>query len=136
MDVQDDGAFASNEYERQPVPEEKTKGLGSFVGLFGSEHVAATELLIGPLFVIHGVSAFDVLVGLLVGNLLAVLSWTLFVTPTLHAAELVSVQISHAGMILGTIGWFASAIFWIRSRRELFRVFLLIKIRGAPDLGG
>ena len=42
----------------------------------------------------------------------------LFVTPTLHAAELVSVQISHAGMILGTIGWFASAIFWIRSRRD------------------
>ena len=81
MDVQDDGAFASNEYERQPVPEEKTKGLGSFVGLFGSEHVAATELLIGPLFVIHGVSAFDVLVGLLVGNLLAVLSWTLLVAP-------------------------------------------------------
>ncbi len=80
IDVQDDG-FTVNEYERQPVPEEKTKGLGSFLGLFASEHVAATELLIGPLFVASGVTAFDVLVGLLVGNFLAVLSWTLLVAP-------------------------------------------------------
>jgi len=74
-------AFAANEYEREPVPENKTKGLRSFVGLFASEHVAATELLIGPLFVAAGVSAFDLLVGLLVGNLLAVLSWTLLTAP-------------------------------------------------------
>ena len=63
---------ASEEYERQPVPQEKTKGLRSFLGLFASEHVAATELLIGPLFVAAGVTVFDVLVGLLVVNLLAV----------------------------------------------------------------
>ncbi len=73
--------LAVNEYERQPVPEDKTKGLGSFVGLFASEHVAATELLIGPLFVASGVRAFDVLVGLLVGNLLAVLTWTFITAP-------------------------------------------------------
>jgi purine-cytosine permease-like protein len=77
----EDAGFASNEYERQPVPENKTKGLKSFVGLFAGEHVAATELLIGPLFVASGVSAFDVLVGLLVGNLLAVLSWTFITAP-------------------------------------------------------
>jgi len=75
------GGFAANEYERQPVPEDKTKGLKSFVGLFASEHVAGTELLIGPLFVAAGVSAFDVLVGLLVGDFLAVLSWTLLTAP-------------------------------------------------------
>ena len=75
------GGFSANEYEREPVPENKTKGLGSFVGLFASEHVAATELLIGPLFVASGVSAFDVLVGLLVGNLLAVLTWTCITAP-------------------------------------------------------
>jgi len=69
------------EYERQPVPENKTKGLKSFVGLFASEHVAATELLIGPLFVAAGVRAFDVIVGLLVGNLLAVFSWTFLTAP-------------------------------------------------------
>ena len=70
-----------SEFEREPVPEEQTKGLRSFLGLFASEHVAATELLIGPLFVAAGVSAFDVLVGLLLGNLLAVLSWTLLTAP-------------------------------------------------------
>ena len=70
-----------NEYERQPVPEDQTRGIGGFLGLFASEHVAATELLIGPLFVAAGVSAFDVLVGLLVGNLLAVLTWTFVTAP-------------------------------------------------------
>lgn len=74
-------AFGAEEFEREPVPEEKTKGLKSFVGLFASEHVAGTELLIGPLFVAAGVSAFDVLVGLLAGNLLAVLSWTFLTAP-------------------------------------------------------
>jgi len=78
---QDEGAFAANEYEREPVPENRTKGLKSFIGLAASEHVAATELLIGPLFIAAGVSAFDVLVGLLLGNLLAVLSWTLLTAP-------------------------------------------------------
>jgi len=72
---------ATNEYEREPVPENKTKGLKSFIGLFASEHVAGTELVIGPLFVAHGVSAFDLLVGLLIGNLLAVLSWTFLTAP-------------------------------------------------------
>ena len=77
----EESGFAVNEYERQPVPENKTKGIGGFLGLFASEHVAATELLIGPLFIIHGVSPFDLLVGLLVGNLLAVLSWTFLTAP-------------------------------------------------------
>jgi purine-cytosine permease-like protein len=69
------------EYERQPVPEDKTKTAKSFWGLFSSEHVAGTELLIGPLFVVHGVSAFDVLVGLIIGNILAVLSWRYMTVP-------------------------------------------------------
>ena len=73
--------YASEEFERQPVPESNTKGLKSFVGLFAGEHVAATELLIGPLFVAAGVSAVGVLGGLLIGNLLAVLSWTLLTAP-------------------------------------------------------
>lgn len=76
-----EGGFAVQEYEHQPVPEDKTKGIRSFLGLFASEHVAATELLIGPLFVATGVTAFDVLVGLLLGNFLAVLSWTFLTAP-------------------------------------------------------
>ena len=70
-----------NEYEREPVPEQARLGLKSYVGMFAGEHVAGTELMIGPLFLAAGVSAFDFIFGLLVGNLLAVLSWTLFTAP-------------------------------------------------------
>jgi purine-cytosine permease-like protein len=72
---------AANEYEREPVPEKAWLGLKSYVGQFAGEHVAGTELMIGPLFLAAGVSAFDFIVGLLVGNLLAVLSWTFFTAP-------------------------------------------------------
>ena len=66
---------AVDEFERESVPESRLKGLRSFVGMYAGEHAAGTEFMIGPLFVTHGVSAFDVLVGLLLGNLMAVLSW-------------------------------------------------------------
>ncbi|NLN02184.1 MAG: hypothetical protein GX174_09830 [Lentisphaerae bacterium] len=69
------------EYEREPVPEHAWLGLKSYVGQFAGEHVAGTELMIGPLFLAAGVSAFDFFAGLFVGNLLAVLSWTLFTAP-------------------------------------------------------
>ena len=72
---------AANEYEREPVPEKAWLGLKSYVGQFAGEHVAGTELMIGPLFLAAGVSAFDFIVGLLVGNLLAVLSWTFLTAP-------------------------------------------------------
>ncbi|MFA6562304.1 MAG: hypothetical protein WCV00_10400 [Verrucomicrobiia bacterium] len=69
------------EFERERVPDRALLGLKSYVGQFAGEHVAGTELMIGPLFLAAGVSAFDLIVGLLVGNLLAVLSWTLFTAP-------------------------------------------------------
>lgn len=72
---------ASCEYERQAVPERAWLGLKSYVGQFAGEHVAGTELMIGPLFLAAGVSAIDFFAGLFVGNLLAVLSWTLFTAP-------------------------------------------------------
>jgi len=81
IEEKDQSKLISDEFEREPVPENMTKGFKSFIGMFAGEHVAGTELLIGPLFVVHGVSAFDLLVGLLVGNLLAVLSWTLLTAP-------------------------------------------------------
>jgi purine-cytosine permease-like protein len=70
-----------NEYEREPVPEHKLKGMKSFVGMYAGEHTAGTEFVIGPLFVVHGVSAPDLFLGLLVGNLLAVLSWAFLCAP-------------------------------------------------------
>jgi purine-cytosine permease-like protein len=72
---------AINEFEREPVPERKTKDFRSFVNMMAGEHIAGTEFVIGPLFVLHGVSAFDVFVGLLVGNLLAVLSYAFICGP-------------------------------------------------------
>jgi purine-cytosine permease-like protein len=66
---------AVNEFEREPIPEGKLKGLWSFIGTYAGEHTAGTEFVLGPLFVAHGVSARELLFGLLVGNILAVLSW-------------------------------------------------------------
>jgi purine-cytosine permease-like protein len=77
-----------NEYEREPVPEHALLGLKSFVGQYAGEHVAGTELMIGPLFVAAGVSAVDLIYGLLLGNLLAVLSWTFFTAPIATRARL------------------------------------------------
>ncbi|MCP9236014.1 cytosine permease [Lewinella sp. JB7] len=67
--------IAGGEYEREPVPAAKWKGWGSFLGMYAGEHAAGTEFVIGPLFLTAGVSAFDLIIGLLLGNFLAVLSW-------------------------------------------------------------
>ena len=66
---------AVNEYEQQPIPSNKLKGWRSFLGTYAGEHTAGTEFVIGPLFVAHGASAIDLVTGLLLGNILAVLSW-------------------------------------------------------------
>ncbi|MFS4418727.1 purine-cytosine permease family protein [Maribacter sp. 2307ULW6-5] len=70
-----------NEYERQPVPKKSVKGFKSFVGMVAGEHIAGTEFIIGPLFVLHGVGILDIFLGLFIGNLLATLSWTLVCAP-------------------------------------------------------
>lgn len=72
---------ALNEFDREPVSEDRLQGPANFIGLYAGEHVAGTEFVIGPLFVAHGVAAFDLFLGLLVGNLLAVLSWAFICAP-------------------------------------------------------
>lgn len=69
------------EFEKEPVPASKHKGWWSFLGMYAGEHTAGTEFVIGPLFVAHGVSAGDLVFGLLLGNLLAVLSWAFLCAP-------------------------------------------------------
>jgi len=64
-----------DEFEREPVPEHAQKGASAFWGMYAGEHTAGTEFMIGPLFVAWGASAFDLIIGLLLGNLLAVLTW-------------------------------------------------------------
>ncbi|HET6568882.1 MAG TPA: hypothetical protein VFG50_13020, partial [Rhodothermales bacterium] len=69
------------EFEREPVSPDKLKPGRYFAGLLAGEHVAATEFVIGAFFVLHGVTFRDLLVGLLIGNTLAVLTWTFVCAP-------------------------------------------------------
>mgnify|MGYP006294268119 CR=1 FL=1 len=69
------------EYDREPVSEDKLQPGRYFAGNFAGEHTAGTEFVIGALFVTWGAGAMDVMLGLAVGNLLAVLSWALVCAP-------------------------------------------------------
>ncbi|WP_430905810.1 purine-cytosine permease family protein [Maribacter sp. 2-571] len=75
MTTEQNAPSTSGEFEREPIPQGKLKSWKSFLGMYAGEHAAGTEFMIGPLFLTAGVSAFDLIVGLLLGNLLAVLSW-------------------------------------------------------------
>lgn len=76
------------EFDREPVAEHAWKSGRYFAGLFAGEHVAATEFVIGAFFVLHGVTLADLVVGLLIGNLLAVLSWTFVCAPIATSTRL------------------------------------------------
>lgn len=67
--------------EQLPVPKGKLHGGKYFAGLYAGEHVAATEFVIGATFVALGASTKDIILGLLIGNILAVLSWTFITAP-------------------------------------------------------
>ena len=56
---------SGGEFEREPVPKRALLGFKSFIGMYAGEHCAGTELMIGPLFIAAGVSAKDLIVGLL-----------------------------------------------------------------------
>ena len=67
--------------EQLPVPAHQLHHWTHFAGLYAAEHVAATEFVIGATFVALGATTMDIIIGLLVGNILAILSWTLITTP-------------------------------------------------------
>lgn len=67
--------------EQLPVSKSRLHGGKYFAGLYAGEHVAATEFVIGATFVSLGASTKDIIVGLLIGNILAVLSWTFITAP-------------------------------------------------------
>ncbi|MFT6861882.1 MAG: purine-cytosine permease-like protein [Akkermansiaceae bacterium] len=77
-----------NEYERTPVPAEAQKGPGKFWGMYAGEHAAGTEFMIGPLFLLNGVTLQNIFLGLLVGNILAVLSWRYLCAPIATKARM------------------------------------------------
>ena len=74
-------SIADMDDELLPVPRHRLHGPGHFLGLYGSEHVAATEFVIGAAFVAMGATIHDILIGLLIGNTLAVLSFWLITAP-------------------------------------------------------
>ena len=72
---------SQGEFEREPVPDHALLGQGKFWGMYAGEHAAGTEFMIGPLFLAAGASLQDLVLGLLLGNILAVLTWRFLVTP-------------------------------------------------------
>ncbi len=74
--------------EQLPVPKHRQHGAGHFAGLYSAEHVAATEFVFGATFVALGASIWDILIGLLIGNALAVLSFWLVTAPIAVQARL------------------------------------------------
>ncbi|MBR9791545.1 MAG: nucleoside transporter [Gammaproteobacteria bacterium] len=69
------------EFENQPVAANKLEPARHFAASYAGEHVAGTEFVIGALFVSLGVSTYDVIVGLLMGNILAILTWAFITAP-------------------------------------------------------
>lgn len=74
-------SIADMDDEQLPVPPHKLYRWPYFAGLYASEHVAATEFVIGATFVALGAGVWDILLGLLIGNTLAILSFTLITAP-------------------------------------------------------
>ncbi|MDP4643875.1 MAG: hypothetical protein NWS71_05465, partial [Opitutales bacterium] len=77
----------SGEYEREPVAKSARLGANKFWGMYAGEHAAGTEFMIGPLFLLNGVSLQNIFLGLLVGNLFAVLSWRFLCAPIAVSAR-------------------------------------------------
>lgn len=73
--------IAQMDEEQLPIPDHKLHGWKHFLGLYASEHVAATEFVIGATFVALGAGIWDILIGLFVGNILATLSFWLITAP-------------------------------------------------------
>ena len=82
MDTSNDfQQFQNLEAEQLPIAKNKLHNWTHFAGIYAAEHVAATEFVIGATFVALGATTKDILLGLLIGNILAVLSWTLITSP-------------------------------------------------------
>ncbi len=71
----------AQEFETQAVSPQQLQAARKFAASYAGEHVAGTEFVIGALFVAWGVSTHDIIYGLLLGNLMAVLTWGLITAP-------------------------------------------------------
>lgn len=80
-ETEDFKQFQDLEEEQLPVAKSKLHDWTHFAGLYAAEHVAATEFVIGATFVALGAKTSDIIIGLLIGNILAVLSWRFITSP-------------------------------------------------------
>ncbi|MDW7745681.1 hypothetical protein [Halomonas sp.] len=76
-----DDVVQSGELEFQRIPPSKQLSGKYFLGAYSGEHVAGTEFVIGASLVSLGVSTSDLIWGLILGNLMAVLSWAWVCSP-------------------------------------------------------
>lgn len=74
-------AAAAIPAEERPISSKAVSGIGNFFGLYGGEHIAATEFVIGATLVTWGVRASDIFIGLIIGNILATLTYALICAP-------------------------------------------------------
>jgi len=108
------------EYDREPVSENRLHGWKNFIAMFSGEHIAGTEFVLGPLMVMHGVSAGDFIWGLLAGNTMAVLSWAFLTAPVAVKTRL-------------TIYWQLKKVVgpWLTFAYSAFYAFILCLMAGA-----
>ncbi len=85
--------------EDRPVPKNQLSGLSNFFGLYGGEHIAATEFVIGATLVTFGVKASEIFLGLFIGNLLAMFTYALLCAPI--AVDTRLTLYSYLGKVLG-----------------------------------
>ncbi|MGB5430638.1 purine-cytosine permease family protein [Eudoraea sp.] len=79
--TEDFNQFKDLDEEQLPVAKHRLHDWTHFAGLYAAEHVAATEFVIGATFVALGAKTMDIMLGLLIGNILAVLSWRFITSP-------------------------------------------------------
>lgn len=76
-----DRQIAGMDAEQLPANKRRLHGPRHFAGLYASENVAGTEFVFGATFVILGADIVDVIIGLAVGNALAVLTYRFVTAP-------------------------------------------------------
>jgi cytosine permease len=86
--VDTDDSAQSEELEYQRIPPSRQLSGKYFLGSYSGEHVAGTEFVIGAALVSLGVSTSDLIWGLVLGNLMAVLSWALICAPVATRARM------------------------------------------------
>ncbi len=94
----------------RPVSEKKLSGVGNFLGLYGGEHIAATEFVFGATLVTWGCPAKDIFLGLFIGNILAVLTFT-FLCATIATSTRLTLY-SYLKKILGSYAQKFYSLVW------------------------